>query len=87
MVASTYLPVTGGLFLGDEARECLEQKRGRFWILRNQRNTARTRFRYLFTPRLWAAIERSMEADLPVAFQGTIEQAGRHNMVRRLSTR
>src|SRR6266436_9435755 len=75
MVGSTYLPVTGGLFLGDEAANALSRSTGRFWDSQDQRNTARTRFRYLFTPRLWAAIGTEYGSGLPVAFQGTIDQA------------
>jgi hypothetical protein len=75
MVGSTYLPVTGGLFLGDDAASALNRTAGRFWDTQDQRNTGRTRFRYLFTPRLWAAIGAEYGSGLPVAFQGTIVQA------------
>jgi outer membrane cobalamin receptor len=75
MVGSTYLPVTGGLFLGDEAASALSQAGGRFWDTQDQRNTARTRFRYLLTPRLWAAIGGEYGSGLPVAFQGSEQQA------------
>jgi hypothetical protein len=75
MVSSTYLPVTGGLFLGDDAANALSTAAGRFWGSQDQRNTARTRFRYLFTPRLWAAVGAEYGSGLPVEFQGTIEQA------------
>src|SRR5206468_6882489 len=75
MVGSTYLPVTGGLFLGDDAANALSSAGGRFWDTQDQRNTARTRFRYLFVPRLWAAIGTEYGSGLPVAFEGTIDQA------------
>jgi hypothetical protein len=75
MVGSTYLPVTGGLFLGDEAANALSRTTGRFWDTQDQRNTARSRFRYLFTPRLWMAIGAEYGSGLPVAFEGTIDQA------------
>jgi len=75
MVGSTYLPVTGGLFLGDDAANALSRTAGRFWDTQDQRNTARTRFRYVFTPRLWAALGAEYGSGLPVAFQGTIDQA------------
>src|SRR6266404_449466 len=71
MVGSTYLPVTGGLFLGDEAANALGKAVGRFWDTQDQRNTARTRFRYAFTSRLWAAIGAEYGSGLPVAFDGT----------------
>jgi hypothetical protein len=75
MVGSTYLPVTGGLFLGDDAANALIRTSGRFWDTQDQRNTARTRFRYVFTPRLWGALGAEYGSGLPVAFQGTIDQA------------
>jgi hypothetical protein len=75
MVGSTYLPVTGGLFLGDEAANALGKTVGRFWDTQDQRSTARTRFRYAFTSRLWAAIGAEYGSGLPVAFEGTEAQA------------
>jgi TonB-dependent Receptor Plug Domain len=75
MVGSTYLPVTGGLFLGDDAANALSKTAGRFWDTQDQRNTARTRFRYLLTSRLWAALGAEYGSGLPVAFQGTEAQA------------
>jgi hypothetical protein len=75
MVGSTYLPATGGLFLGDAAANALSKTAGRFWDTQDQRNTARTRFRYAFSPRLWAAIGAEYGSGLPVAFDGTQEQA------------
>jgi hypothetical protein len=71
MVGSTYLPVTGGLFLGDEAANALSKTVGRLWDTQDQRSTARTRFRYAFTSRLWAAIGAEYGSGLPVAFDGT----------------
>ncbi len=75
MVGSTYLPVTGGLFLGDEAANALSKAAGRFWDTQDQRNTARTRFRYVLTPRLWMAIGAEYGSGLPVAFEGNEAQA------------
>jgi len=75
MVGSTYLPVTGGLFLGDDAATALSKTAGRFWDTQDQRNTGRTRFRYLLTSRLWAALGAEYGSGLPVAFQGTQAQA------------
>src|SRR3984893_12609592 len=75
MVSSTYLPVTGGLFLGDDAADALSNAAGRFLGTQDQRNTVRTRFRYLLTPRLWAAMGAEYGSGLPVAFQGTEQQA------------
>jgi hypothetical protein len=75
MVASTYLPVTGGLFLGDDAANALSNVTGRFWTSQDQRNTARTRFRYLLTPRFWLAVGAQYGSGLPVAFEGSETQA------------
>jgi len=69
----------------DDAANALSRTAGRFWDTQDQRNTTRTRFRYLFTPRLWAAIGTEYGSGLPVAFEGTIDQATAH-MVRRLSS-
>ncbi len=56
MVGSAYFPVTGGLFLGQEATNALTDLSGRFWVSQDQRNTVRTRFCYQFLPRLWGAV-------------------------------
>jgi outer membrane cobalamin receptor len=56
MVGSTYLPVTGGLFLGDDAASALSRATGRFWNSQDQRNTVRTRFRYALASRMWVAL-------------------------------
>jgi hypothetical protein len=75
MVGSTYLPVTGGLFLGADAANALNKTAGRFWDTQDQRNTARTRFRYLLTSRVWAALGAEYGSGLPVKFGGTEAQA------------
>jgi outer membrane cobalamin receptor len=75
MVGSAYLPVTGGLFLGDDARQFLSRTNGRFWVTQDQRNTVRTRFRYQFVPRVWAAFGGEYGSGLPVEFTGTEQQA------------
>ena len=75
MVASAYFPVTGGLFLGQDATNALTQLSGRFWVSQDQRNTVRTRFRYQFQPRLWGAVGADYGSGLPVDFDGTYEQA------------
>ena len=71
MVGTAYLPVTGGLFLGDEAADALSQSNGKFPISQDQRNTLRTRARYEFTSRLWAAVGAEYGSGLPVEFDGT----------------
>jgi outer membrane cobalamin receptor len=71
MVGSAYLPVTGGLFLGDDAANALSNLSGRFWVSQDQRNTVRTRFRYQFTDRLWVAGGTEYGSGLPFKFTGT----------------
>ena len=75
MVGSVYLPVTGGLFLGDDAANALSRTLGRFWDTQDQRTTGRARFRYVVTSRLWTALGAEYGSGLPVAFQGTQAQA------------
>jgi hypothetical protein len=69
-----YLPVTGGLFLGDAAAGAL-QASGGFPITQDQRNTARARVRYQVAPRLWTAFGAGYGSGLPVEFEGTPEDA------------
>ncbi len=75
MVASAYFPVTGGLFLGEDATNALTNLTGRFWVSQDQRNTVRTRFRCQFLRRLWGAVGAEYGSGLPVDFTGTYEQA------------
>ena len=75
MVGSSYLPVTGGLFLGSEASDALNDLMGRFWISQDQRNTVRTRVRYRFTDRLWAGFGLQYGSGLPFEYTGTEEEA------------
>ena len=44
MVGDAWFPVTGGLFLGDDAVAALTQTTGHFPDSQDQRNTLRTRF-------------------------------------------
>jgi outer membrane cobalamin receptor len=80
MVGSSYLPVTGGLFLGDAAAEALSQTTGRFWNTQDQRHTVRIRFRYELMRHAWVAVGADYGSGLPVVFEGTeqtaIEQYG-----------
>lgn len=75
MVASAFLPVTGGLFLGDEATNALSHTQGRFWVSQDQRNTVRARFRYQLAERLWAALGGEYGSGLPFEFDGTRQEA------------
>ncbi len=71
IVGSAYLPVTGGLFLGDDVANALSQITGRFWDSQDQRNTVRTRFRYDFTKRFWGGVGGEYGSGLPFEFAGT----------------
>jgi hypothetical protein len=70
IVGSAYLPVTGGLFLGDDATDALGQRIGRFWDSQDQRNTVRTRVRYEFTKRIWGGVGAEYGSGLPFEFSG-----------------
>jgi carboxypeptidase family protein/TonB-dependent receptor-like protein len=69
-----YFPVTGGLFLGDEAAGRLRSQ-SRFPISQDQRNTLRSRFRYQVTPRFWAAMGAAYGSGLPLEFEGSYQLA------------
>ena len=88
MVGAGYLPVTGGLFLGDDAARALNQTIGRFWVTQDQRHTVRTRFRYALMRRAWVALGSEYGSGLPVVFGGSqqtaIEQYG-PQIVRRVN--
>ena len=73
MAGIGYLPVTGGLFLGDDATNALS--RGSFPISQDQRNTVQSRFRYQVSPRWWFALGGAYGSGLPVEFAGTYADA------------
>ncbi len=75
MVGAAYLPVTGGLFLGEEASNALSQTSGRIWVTQDQRDTVRTRLRYQIVDRLWVALGGEYGSGLPLEFAGTEQQA------------
>ena len=75
MVGNAWFPVTGGLFLGDDAADAASQLTGHFPISQDQRNTFRTRFRYQLYPRLWFAAGMEYDSGLPFEFTGTEEDA------------
>jgi hypothetical protein len=80
MVGNAWYPVTGGLFLGDDASSATSQITGHFPISQDQRNTVRGRIRYQVKPRLWLAFGVQYDSGLPFAFQGdpadALEQYG-----------
>jgi hypothetical protein len=69
-VGNAWFPVTGGLFLGDDASAAETQLTGHFPDSQDQRNTVRGRVRYQVTPRLWIATGVQYDAGLPFDFDG-----------------
>jgi TonB dependent receptor/TonB-dependent Receptor Plug Domain len=65
-VGNAWFPVTGGLFLGDDA---VIPTTGHFPDSQDQRNTVRGRVRYQVAPRLWIAGGIQYDTGLPFDFQ------------------
>ena len=68
------LPITGGLFLGDEAAADLRSSE-RFPISQDQRNTVSGRMSYQLSPKAWIATAVTYGSGLPVEFAGSQAQA------------
>jgi TonB-dependent Receptor Plug Domain len=62
IVGNAWFPVTGGLFLGDDA---INPTTGHFPDSQDQRNTVRARVRYQVVPRLWIALGADYNTGLP----------------------
>jgi hypothetical protein len=62
IVGNAWYPVTGGLFLGDDA---INPTTGHFPDSQDQRNTVRGRIRYQVVPRLWVAVGADYNTGLP----------------------
>ena len=73
MVGVGYTPVTGGLFLGDDATAALANT-GRFPVSQDQRNTLRTRFRYQLVSKVWLGFGGLYGSGLPTEFVGTPQE-------------
>ena len=69
-LGNAWQPVTGGLFLGDNAAAAETQLTGHFPISQDQRNTVRGRLRYQITPRFWVAGGIQYDSGLPFQFDG-----------------
>ena len=69
-LGNTWFPVTGGLFLGDDAAAAATQLTGHFPDSQDQRNTLRGRLRYQVTPRFWLAGGVQYDSGLPFDFDG-----------------
>ena len=68
-VGNAWLPVTGGLFLGDNATAAETQLSGHFPDSQDQRNFVRGRVRYQVAPRVWIAGGIQFDSGLPFQFQ------------------
>ena len=68
------LPITGGLFLGDEAPTLLTST-DRFPVTQDQRHTIRGRVSYRVAPAAWVALAGSYGSGLPVEFTGERDEA------------
>ena len=69
-VGNAWFPVTGGLFLGDDAGDAETQLSGHFPGSQDQRNTVRGRVRYQIQPRFWIAGGIQYDTGLPFDFAG-----------------
>ena len=70
IVGNCWFPVTGGLFVGDDATNALTQLTGHFPDSQDQRNTMRSRFQYQALRRAWLATGVSYGSGLPFDFDG-----------------
>ncbi len=62
IVGNAWFPVTGGLFLGDNA---INPTSGHFPDSQDQRNSVRARLRYQVVPRVWVALGCDYNTGLP----------------------
>jgi hypothetical protein len=74
IVGNVWNPVTGGLFLGDDATGATSDLTGHFPDSQDQRNTVRARVRYQAAPRLWIAVGADYNTGLPFEADLTPQQ-------------
>jgi hypothetical protein len=74
IVGNVWNPVTGGLFLGDDATGATSDLTGHFPDSQDQRNTVRARVRYQIAPRLWFAVGADYNSGLPFEADLTPQQ-------------
>jgi hypothetical protein len=74
IVGNVWNPVTGGLFLGDDATGATTQLTGHFPDSQDQRDTVRARVRYQVAPRLWVALGADYNTGLPFEADLTPQQ-------------
>jgi hypothetical protein len=65
IVGNAWNPVTGGLFLGNDATDAVTQTTGYFPDSQDQRNTVRARVHYQAALRLWFAVGCDYNTGLP----------------------
>ena len=75
MVGNAWFPVSGGLFVGEDAINATTQLGGHFPDSQDQRNTLRLRTRYQALPRFWLACGAEYGSGLPFDFTGTYQLA------------
>ena len=75
MVAMQWFPVTGGLFLGEDAENAASQLTGHFPATQDQRNTLATRWSANITRRIQFSAGSSYGSGLPFAYGGTPNDA------------
>jgi outer membrane cobalamin receptor len=75
MVATEWFPVTGGLFLGQDARDAASQLSGYFPATQDQRNTLATRWIANVSKRVRLSAGVSYGSGLPFAYGGTPDDA------------
>jgi hypothetical protein len=71
MLATAQLPVTGGLFLGDDTAQL--SAAGRIPISQDQRNTGNARIRYQVTGKFWVAGGATYGSGLPVDLNENVD--------------
>ena len=74
IVGNAWYPVTGGLFLGDDASSALTQTTGHFPDSQDQRNSVRARLIYHLAPRFWMAAGADYNSGLPFQANLTPQQ-------------
>jgi hypothetical protein len=74
IVGNVWNPVTGGLFLGDDATGATSDLVGHFPDSQDQRNTLRARMRYQVVPRMWVALGADYNSGLPFEADLTPQQ-------------
>jgi hypothetical protein len=74
IVGNAWNPVTGGLFLGDDATDAVTQTTGYTPDSQDQRNTVRARVHYQAASRLWFAVGCDYNTGLPFEADLTPQQ-------------